>query len=106
MPTLTLTKADDNRSFNVQKGDQVIIWLEESPATGYRWAVEPIGQDILVLQATEFAPTGGGIGGGGERTFTFVANATGVTQLNFKLWRDWEGESSVRNRFNASITVK
>lgn len=82
-----------------------MIRMEESPTTGYRWALDNIVGDILVLQKDDFSPAGSGVGGGGERTFTFAAQKAGSTRLGLKLWRNWEGDSSITNRFDIAINV-
>ena len=105
MPILILTQTDDGRVFNVQKGDQVVVRLEESPTTGYRWAVEDVDAGILRLQNDDFSPAGSGVGGGGERTLTFIAQNAGTTRIQLKLWRDWEGSNSIRNRFDVVFSV-
>src|SRR5215471_4761975 len=99
MPSLTLTEQDNNRSVKIQEGDQITIVLEESPTTGYRWAFEASEPRILLLQQDEFSPGGSGVGGGGKRTFSFITQHAGTIRLEFKLWRDWEGDSSIRRRF-------
>ena len=40
MPILKLTQADDNKSFSLHKGDELVIHLEENPTTGYRWEID------------------------------------------------------------------
>jgi inhibitor of cysteine peptidase len=106
MSTLTLTQTENRQTFNVQTQDQILVRLEESPTTGYRWAVDQFDQNILVLQNSDFSPTSSGVGGGGNRTFSFTAQNAGTTSLNCKLWREWEGDSSVSSRFNVVIVVK
>ena len=107
MPTLTLTQADNNRSFDVQTGDTIVILLEESPTTGYRWAIDQADQQILRLQNSDFSlAAGGGVGGGGQRTFTFIAQKPGATRVSLKLWRDWEGNNSITSRVDVAINVK
>ena len=105
MPTLTLTQTDNNQSFNVKIGDQIVIRLQESPTTGYRWVVDHGGEESLVLQKSDFSPAGSGVGGGGERAFTFAAQNPGLTHVSLNLWRDWEGSSSISNRFDVPINV-
>jgi inhibitor of cysteine peptidase len=105
MPTLTLTQTDKHRSFNVQKGDQVVVRLEESPTTGHRWAIDDVGPAILTLQNDDFSPAGSGVGGGGERTLTFIAQNAGTTHIQLKLWRDWEGPKSITSRFDVAVSV-
>ena len=66
MPTISLTEADNNQSFNVHPGDEIVIRLDESPTTGYRWALDQLDHDVVTAQATDFSLAGSGIGAGGE----------------------------------------
>jgi inhibitor of cysteine peptidase len=104
MSTLTLTESNDGQSFNLQTGDQILVEFDESPTTGYRWAVDYVG-DVLAFQNSNFSPAGSGIGGGGKRVFSFTAERAGSSRLSMKLWRDWEGDSSVIKRFDASLHI-
>jgi len=105
LSTKVITQTDNNQSFNVRVGDEIVIHLEESPTTGYRWALDNAVGDILVLQNDGFSPAGSGVGGGGERTFTFAAQKAGSSLVGFKLWREWEGNNSITNRFQIAINV-
>jgi inhibitor of cysteine peptidase len=105
--TVSLTGADRGKSARVRPNDVVTIRLNENPTTGYRWTVDKVDHDVLRLEGSDFNPTpGGGIGGGGEHTFRFRARteaATGSVQL--KLWREWEGDRSIIERFDVIIDV-
>ena len=46
------------------------------------------------------------IGAGGTRTFTFIAKNAGTVDLQLKLWREWEGDSSIRERFEVTIDIE
>lgn len=102
MPALTLTESDDGRSFNVHVGDQLFVRLEESPTTGYQWAVEQSG-DVLVLESSDFFPAGTGVGTGGERVFTFAVQRSGSARVSLNLRRDWEADTSAIKRFEVEL---
>jgi inhibitor of cysteine peptidase len=105
MPTISITDGDNNRSFDAQVGDQITVRLEESATTGYRWELERLDHAIVTPKQTDFTPLSTAVGGGGELILEFEALQPGVTELALKLWRSWEGESSVINRFSVKITV-
>jgi inhibitor of cysteine peptidase len=104
MSITTLTAAENKKSVNVNRGDEVVIRLPESPTTGYRWAVEQVDETILKLLSKDSAP-GGAVGGSGEAAFTFKAERPGSTAITLKLGRQWEGEQSATERFEATINV-
>jgi inhibitor of cysteine peptidase len=107
MSDLSLTAADNGKIFEVQQGETIVIHLQENPTTGYRWAIDKVDNKILTLQSTDYSQTpGGGIGGSGERRLTFKVMQPGATDLQLKLWQEWEGEKSVTERFSVTIQAQ
>jgi inhibitor of cysteine peptidase len=107
MSTVTLTQADNGRSVEVKPGTIIVIQLAENPTTGFRWAVDQIDEQIVPIVRVDYTTAaGGGIGGGGTRSFTLRAEHAGTMQLQLKLWRDWEGETSIVARFTVTIQVR
>jgi inhibitor of cysteine peptidase len=103
----TLTRADNGKTIEVQVGDSVVVRLPENPTTGFAWAIDKGSDDVLPLEASEYSPAAGaGVGGGGQRSLTFKATRAGTVGLQLKLWREWEGDKSVAERFTATIRVK
>lgn len=78
--------------------------LSENPTTGYRWELEDIRG--LEMVGDRFQSSGGSIGAAGNRIFQFRGIDVGKHELRLKNWRKWEGDSSVINRFSATIFVK
>jgi len=104
---LTLTKADNGKSVEVARGDTVTITLEDNPSTGYRWAIDKNDASILAPQSDDYMQSpSSGIGGAGQRTFKFKALKAGAVQLQLKRWREWEGDSSIVDRFSAAVRVR
>ncbi len=107
MSNITLTNADNGKTIQVQVGTEIMINLKENPTTGYRWAVDQTDDKVLPLQSSNYAITpGGGVGGGGTRTFTFITKQPGTVHLRLKQWRDFIGDSSIINRYNVTIQVQ
>ena len=107
MSTVTLTQADNGRSVEVRPGTTIVIQLAENPTTGFRWAVDQTDERTVTIVRVDYTTAaGGGIGGGGTRSFTLKAEHPGIMQLRLKLWRDWEGESSIVERFTVTIRVR
>jgi len=107
MSVITLTQADQGKSVTLQPGQTLVVELPENPTTGFRWAIARNDDATLALRDSDYAQAvGAGIGGGGRRTFTFVAQKPGTVNLQLKLWREWEGDSSVIERFDATIDVR
>lgn len=101
------TAADKGQTVQVRQGDEVIIQLKENPTTGYRWDIDKTNATLLVQHNSEFSTPGGtGIGGGGTRTITFIAKSVGTVQLELKLWRAWQGDASITDRYNITIQIQ
>jgi inhibitor of cysteine peptidase len=104
---LTITQADQGKTFTVHSGSVIALNLAENPSTGYRWEIEKIDPNVIELENSTFSlPAGAGVGGGGERIFTFRTKATGVARLQLKEWRPWEGDRSIVQRFDVTLQIK
>jgi inhibitor of cysteine peptidase len=105
--TLTLTRADSGKAVEARVGDTLVVQLEENPTTGYRWTIEKSDAEVIALQQVEFVPSHStGMGGGGQRRWTFTAQKAGMATLEFKLWRTWEGDASISERFTVTLHVQ
>jgi len=101
---MTLSEQDNGRTVEVNAGDVVTVRLKENPTTGFRWTVESAGG--LVLAGDEYEGGGGGMGAAGVRVLQFRSPGAGAHELRLKNRREWEGDSSVTERFNLTITAK
>ena len=109
MSSTTLTEQDKGKTITVHQGDQVIISLKENPTTGYQWTIDKGDNALLTLNTTQtgYTPSpGGAVGGGGRHIFVFDAKEPGTVHLQLKLYRTWEGDSSVRDRFDVVIQIQ
>ena len=106
MSVLKLSREDSGKLIELRQDDVIIVSLQETPTTGYRWTVENIDEKILELQNEGFhiAPKAG-LGGSGTRTFSFRAITMGSVNLKLKLWREWLGDSSITERYSLTIKV-
>jgi inhibitor of cysteine peptidase len=107
---VTLTEANNGQPLELRQGDVVDLRLRENPTTGFRWQV--VRTDGLVEEpAVDDAPPSRGpeehpqVGAGGTRTFRFRARTPRTGRLELKLWREFEGDSSVVKRFAIDITI-
>jgi len=107
MNDIVITRAENGKTLNVHIGDKVIVYLDESPTTGYRWALDTEGEGIAILQSSDYRPADvGKIGGGGQAVFTVAAQKVGHATLRFKLWREWEGNSSIVDAVTVDVEVR
>ena len=109
---VVLTEQDKNKTLAVSVGDSFVIRLNENPTTGYVWAID--GQtELLVLQSSDYVtdtpPNQQGqvlVGGGGKRSFAFVAQKSGMATLKLKHWRSWEGDASIVDTFSMLVQIE
>jgi len=102
----TLTRADGGSSVQMKVGDVVAVRLAENPSTGFVWSTDSTGGDALQLVDSEYLPAADGrVGGPGERSLSFRAVAAGNVELRLKLWREWEGDKSIVDRFAATVRI-
>jgi len=95
--TLTLGPADDGRSVNLRRGEQLRLVLPGNAGTGYRWVIEAIDRSRLQLLGAELwsdpgPPLSGGgrapglVGGPQQTTFLFRAVGSGESELRLIHW--------------------
>ena len=105
-----LTESNNGQAIGLRQDDAIDLRLHENPTTGFRWQVvradglieEPAVDEARPSHAPELHPQ---VGAGGIRTFRFRARTSGTGRLELKLWREFEGDSSVSKRFAVDITI-
>lgn len=100
-----VTRVDNGKTVTIRVGEKLAVQLQELPTAGFVW-VAANHEEALVLIDSDYTPPSTGVGGGGLRTFSFMAKKAGVASLRFKLWREWEGESSVTEFFSITTRVE
>jgi predicted secreted protein len=101
---MILSEQDRGRTIEVAEGDVITVRLKENPTTGYRWSVDTTNG--LELVGDRFEAGGDAIGAAGVRVSEFRATRAGSHELRLRNWREWEGEDSVIDRFEANVVVK
>lgn len=86
---VNLTHDDSGAARDVRIGDQIIVTLDETPTTGYRWHAEI---DTARLQLTDDHYEGAErpVGAGGTRRLTFAPLQAGPVRLHLVKRRHWE----------------
>lgn len=107
MAEIRLDMADTGRSRRAAPGDLVIVRLDETPTSGYRWEVGAFDPAVLESEGDDFAPsTGAGIGGGGTREFRFRVVGAGDSSLRLMQRRAWEPDTDPVKTFAATVEVE
>jgi predicted secreted protein len=104
MPSV-LTAADNGRNVELPVGDEVALHLPENATTGYRWAIDSADANLVDIKEGQYVSTSEKMGGGGEAQWLIEAKAPGATSIKLKRWRQWEGESSVVERYEITLRI-
>jgi inhibitor of cysteine peptidase len=95
------TKTDQRAAATI--GDEVVVTLDETPTSGYRWVIDGFDEAILApLESTFLPPTGDRLGAPGARRFRFAVVGTGSAGLSLVNRRTWDPDADDR-RFEATI---
>jgi inhibitor of cysteine peptidase len=106
MPT-DLLQTDNGKTIQLPTGDRVTVSLDENPTTGYRWAIQTMTAPLLELESSDYAPpSGSAVGTGGMRRMVFAIRQAGMARLELKLWREWEGDTSVVERYAVIFDIR
>ena len=100
-----LSSADKGKTINLRVGADATLRLPENPLTGYRWAIETADENVAEIKEQAYDPASDAVGGGGEARWLMKAKSPGATTIKLKRWRQWEGESSVVERFELTLRV-
>jgi inhibitor of cysteine peptidase len=86
--------------------ETIVVRLDETPATGFRWAVDHVDDQVLAAQGSEFQlPPNAAMGAAGQRTFAFKAINRGTGRIALVLRREWEGLGSAADQFEVTVRV-
>jgi len=100
-----LTSADNGRTIDLRVGAEAALRLPENPSTGYTWAIDATDANIAEIKEETYDATSKAVGGGGEAHWLIKAKAPGATRLKLKRWRQWEGDSSIVERFEIALRI-
>ncbi len=105
VPDTVVTREHQGRAIEIAVGSILRVEVEDVSATGYQWLMEPLDQSLLRDGGSELT-LGTGVGGPGVRRFRLIAVRPGSTPIRLKLWRAWEGDSSILERLELTVIVQ
>jgi predicted secreted protein len=97
MTALTFSVLGDMQ-VSARLGDTVELCLKEPSTTGYRWDVTGSLPSGVEQRATSYRQGSPGIGGSGERCFSFLCKANGDSIVRFVLRRPWAPDPPEQTR--------
>ena len=103
MSDTLLTRQHHGQTVTAAVGSTLSVRLDESPTTGYTWAVLH-ASEALLLTGDDFSPAQpGGVGGGGQRSLHFEVRQPGEHRLELVLRRSWEGADAAADRVTVTV---
>jgi len=103
-PGETLTESDNGKTVEARVGQTILLRLPGNPTTGYRWALDGGGSGVQ-MEEGDHRPWSNAPGSGGETSWSITPTAQGTAEVKLKLWRQWEGDASIRKRFTVKLSV-
>jgi inhibitor of cysteine peptidase len=85
-----ITERDEGSGIDIPAGEVLQVSLHENPTTGFRWSIELLDNSLIQFRGDSFSNQATAVGGGGVRTFNFLAVRRGTTDLRLGLARQWE----------------
>ena len=104
MTEIGLDQTDAGRSRAAAPGDTVVVALDETPTSGYRWVVDAFEPAVLAVAGDEFTPSSSALGGGGAHRFRFDVVGAGSSRLRLILHRPWD-PGSIVDTFETTVDV-
>lgn len=101
-----LTPADNGKTITVSPGSRIVVGLPENPTTGYSWTVDGLDPEVRLVSSEYVEGKDVQIGGSGTRTLVFEARGSGSHHIRLKRWRHWEGDASVRERYQVGVNIQ
>jgi inhibitor of cysteine peptidase len=106
--TVTVTKARSGKSIVLEKGDKLVVKLDENPSTGYAWKTLARPAFLKLISSKYVAPESDPsappiVGAGGTRISTYSAKTKGKGTLRLSYVPPGSGASG---SFLLTITVK
>ncbi len=103
--TLSLTQADNGKSFTLPPKTAIVLTLPSNASTGYRWQLKAVDKSVLRLVSHRYLqPKKTLPGAPGKERWRFVTVGAGRVQLRLSYVRSWEKNKPAR-RFGVTIHV-
>lgn len=105
MRSMTVRRADSGGAVALELDDELIVELDETPATGFRWSLAQDAASVLTSRGSTFTASKAQPGAGGIAIWRFVASGQGSARLVLKCVRAWEKEVSACATFQLDVSV-
>lgn len=88
---IKISEMDDLDVKEIYEGDQIELYLDANPSTGYTWQITFIDKEILFqVGEEEFIAKSSKIGSKGNIIYKFNVLKSGFTKLELEYCRPWQ----------------
>lgn len=111
--TLIVSQRQSGETVLLRRGETLLVVLSANAGTGYIWDLERLDRRLIEPLGAEVRPSPGRPQADGtampmpgapqQISFRFRALRAGTSELSLKLWRRWEGEGSIAERFRLRL---
>lgn len=105
MRSTTVTQTDSGRTVELELDDELIVELDETPATGFRWTLAQSADGVLTSRGSGYIAGQGPPGAGGMARWVFVASGAGRARIVLNCVRAWEKDPSPCSTFELDVDV-
>jgi inhibitor of cysteine peptidase len=101
----TVTEVENGKTVNIRAGDILVVRLTENATTGYRWALNGVNSPLVSIDEAQYSNRSSAVGSPGEVTWRIEGKRPGSVEIEFKLWRSWEGKKSIQKKFGIRLEI-
>ena len=94
-----VSTAQNGARVTIRVGDRIALRLPENASTGYRWTIASLDKARFDIEDSGYQSQGDAVGSGGQAFWNLRAHSAGKSRVELVLWRQWEGEKSIIERF-------
>ena len=105
MADIYISKAQDGQSIAARVDDLIALELPSNPTTGYKWAFADIDESLIVVESADYKAANIAVGSGGVERWMLRARLPGTARIELKRLRPWEGDRSIVERFNVTLSI-
>lgn len=103
---VSITRRDNGRQVELNRGQTLIVSLSGNPSTGYLWQLGEVDEHILQQTEAKFEQKSDRVGASGLQIFYYKAIGTGETVLKLVYRRPWEKNVEPLETFYVQVIVR
>lgn len=102
---MALMAEDNGRRIEQTANELLEISLPENPTTGFRWGFIDLDPSVHVTEDTYDLAGDVAPGAAANHIFRLTFSEPGEFPIALRLWREWEGDASIMDRYDVTVDV-